>query len=102
MIDLWFVASNSVWIAGLALLLSTLSWASWAASVEQVRIRVLLARRGARRAWGLGLTLFCAGMAATGRAWWEWTLWAGLAVGVLAYALGPSVVDRRDTKGRAF
>jgi hypothetical protein len=88
-IDLWFVASNSLWIAGLSLLLATISWASWAASVEGARMGTLLARRGARRAWSLGLALFSSGLAATGRAWWERALWGALAIAFLASALTP-------------
>jgi hypothetical protein len=102
MIDLWLVVSNSLWIAGLTLLLATLSWASWAAHVENARMHAVLARPAVRRAWGLWLALFGAGMAVTGRAWWESMLWAGLTVGVLAYAFGFHVVDDVDTKGKVF
>lgn len=101
MIDVWWVVSNSLWVAGLALLLATLSWAWWAASVEGVRARAALARAGARRVWGLGLALFGAGMAATGRAWWERALWGALAVAMLIYGWGPSVPGRGDKEGRA-
>jgi hypothetical protein len=90
MIDIWLVASNSLWIAGLSLLLATLSWASWASSVgreDGARFRAILARPGVRRMWGLGLALFCSGMAATGHAWWEWGLWGGLAASFLIFAV---------------
>jgi len=99
-IDLWLVTSNALWIIGLSLLLATASWASWAADRERVRVRTMLTHPGAQRAWGLGLALFCAGMAATGRAWWEWTLWGGLAIGALVYAFGSNVVSRINKKGR--
>jgi hypothetical protein len=79
MIDVWGVAANSLWILGLSVLLATLSWASWAASEEKVRFRVALARPGIQQALNLGLFLFCAGLAATGRAWWERVLWGLLA-----------------------
>jgi hypothetical protein len=88
-IDLWFVLSNSLWIAGLSLLLATISWASWAASVERARMGALLTRTGARRAWSLGLALFSSGLAATSRAWWERALWGALAIVFLASALAP-------------
>jgi hypothetical protein len=89
MIDVWLVFSNSLWIVGLSLLLATVSWASWAASVEALRFRTVLARRAPRRAWCLGTALFCAGMAATGRAWWERGLWGVLVVAFLAYGFVP-------------
>jgi hypothetical protein len=94
MIDLWFVASNSLWILGLSILLAVFSWASWAASLSEdargiLAFRAALARPGARRATWLGTALFCAGMAATGRAWWERVLWGALALIGLARALFP-------------
>lgn len=80
MIDVWGVVANSLWILGLAVLLAALSWANWAASVKKVRFRTALTRPGVQRALNLGLFLFCAGLAATGRAWWERVLWGLLAV----------------------
>lgn len=106
MIDAWLVASNGLWIAGLSLLLAALSWASWAAHAEGGRMRAVLARPGARAAWGLGLGLFCAGMAATGRAWWEWGLWGMLAIlcvaGFLFAAFRSRAIDTLDKKGRSL
>ena len=102
MIDVWLVASNSLWIAGLSLLLATVSWASWVASVEEVRMRAVLARRGARRAWGLGMALLCTGMAATGRAWWEYTLWGVLAAAFLVHAFFFRAVDEQSERNRVY
>ena len=104
MIDLWLVVSNSLWIAGLSLILATLSWASWAASQDgtgSVRLSTTLTRPSVRRAWELGAALFCAGMAATGRAWWEWALWGVLALGFLVHALGLRAMTETEKKGRA-
>ena len=67
MIDVWYVTSNLIWIAGLAMLLAALSWARWIGENQ--------GRRRPRLALNLGLTLFCAGLAATGRGWWERVLW---------------------------
>ena len=80
MIDVWEVVANSVWILGLAVLLAAFSWASWAASAEGIRFRAVLRRPGIQRVLILGLMLFCAGLAATARAWWERTLWGLLTV----------------------
>jgi hypothetical protein len=79
-INVWEVVANSVWILGLAVLLAAFSWASWAASVAGIRFRMVLCRPRMQRVLSLGLMLFCAGLAATGRAWWEQTLWGLLAV----------------------
>jgi len=79
MIDIWGVVANSLWILGLAVLLATLSWSHWAASTEKARFRAMLGRPRVQRVLDLGFFLFCAGLAATGRAWWERLLWGLLA-----------------------
>jgi hypothetical protein len=58
-----------------------------------------LARAGTRCAWVLGTALFCAGMAATGRAWWERGLWGGGAIGLLVYSVKSRDADSADKKG---
>ncbi len=80
MIDVWSVLTNSLWILGLAILLAVLSWAHWGASLEGVRFRTALGRPEARRVVDLGLVLFCAGLAASNRTWWERILWGLLGV----------------------
>lgn len=79
MIDIWGVIANSLWILGLAVLLAVLSWARWIAQTEQSRLRVVLKRPSIQIALDAGLFLFCAGLAATGRTWWERILWGLLA-----------------------
>lgn len=83
MIDVWGVAANALWVLGLAVVLAALSWAHWVAQEEGVRLRRVLSRRGLRWPLDVGLLLFCAGLAATSRRWWERALW-----GVLALAWG--------------
>lgn len=99
MIDVWGVVGNSLWIAGLALLLATVSWASWVASTQRPRFRALLAWPGTQRVLDLGLVLFCAGLAATSRAWWEQVLWGVLALGWAVQALWQSRTGRKRPRG---
>jgi len=79
-IDVWGVVANSLWILGLTVLLACLSWANWAAASEGQRLRAVLARPAVGRAVDAGLLLFCAGLAATARSWWERALWCLLAL----------------------
>jgi hypothetical protein len=90
MIDVWGILANSLWIAGLAALLSTLSWSHWAASTKRVRFRAMLGWPNVQRALDAGLFLFCAGLAATAHTWWERALWGllGMAWGVRAWLAG--------------
>lgn len=77
--EVWLVVSHGLWIAGLAVVLAVLSGAWWMASEEEVRLGAVMVRRGPRRALDLGAAVFCSGLAATGRVWWEQVLWALLA-----------------------
>ena len=87
MIDVWDLFGNALWIAGLAVLLATLSWAHWVASEQQGRMRAVLARPWPRRMLSLGCSLLCMGLAATGRAWWEVALWGLLSAAWAVCAL---------------
>jgi hypothetical protein len=83
-IDIWGVIANSLWVLGLAVLLATLSWARWVAGTEESRFSDRLKQPQTRQALNLGLFLFCAGLAMTGRAWWERVLWGLLAAAWLS------------------
>jgi hypothetical protein len=78
-INVWGVVTSSLWILGLAVLLAVLSWAHWVAGAEGSRLRDELKRPRIQQALDLGLSLFCAGLATTGRTWWERILWGLLA-----------------------
>jgi hypothetical protein len=84
MVDWLGVATNSVWILGLALVLAVLSYADWSAYTTRQRLRVVLGRAAFRMALWSGLTLFCAGVALSGGRWWERILWGVLAAKAVA------------------
>jgi hypothetical protein len=84
MINLPAVVANALWVLGLSLALTALSWAHYTASQHQTRLRRELDHPAPRTALDAGLLLFCAGLAATSTRWWERALWLALA---LAWAL---------------
>ena len=86
MIAVWGAAANSLWILGLAVLLAVLSWTRWAASTEKARFRVVWGRPRVQQVLDLGLVLFCIGLAATTRTWWERVLWGLLAAAFVVQA----------------
>jgi O-antigen/teichoic acid export membrane protein len=100
-IDTWGVLANSLWILGLAVLLAVLSWARWVASMEGNRLRVVLKRPHTQQALDVGLFLFCAGLAATGRTWWERVLWGLLSAAwvVQVWLARASARRRNPSKG---
>ena len=80
MIDWPGLASNSLWILGLAIILAALGYHDWLAHYTGERLRDLLASPIWRRSFFGGMLLTCLGLALIERAWWAKFLWAGLAV----------------------
>lgn len=65
MIDWVNLGSNALWIVGLSIVLSTLSYASWAASVHNEKLTTRLKQTSIRFFLNLGGLSFCLGLAAT-------------------------------------
>jgi hypothetical protein len=80
MIDPGSVLANGLWILGLAVVLAVLSRA-YAFGTHGTGFRAALRRQHAQQGLAIGLALFCAGMSATGRAWWDRLLWGALTLG---------------------
>jgi hypothetical protein len=95
LIDWGLVGFSSLWIGGLAAILSALGMADYHAAVSHVPMRQVLAEAGYRVAIDLGMTLFCLGMLGLAATWWERVVWGLLAGAFLAYALTASGVLRR-------
>lgn len=83
MIDLWGVISNALWILGLAVILATISWANWKATIALDWIHFSLAKPHIGLSMDTGGFLFCAGLAASTHRWWEQSLWVLLAAAFL-------------------
>ena len=77
----------SLWILGLAVILSALGFADYHAKQGSKRLRQVLGEPGYRAAVNAGLTLFCLGMLGSSRAWWETALWGLLAAAFLVYTI---------------
>ena len=80
MIDWVGVATNSLWLLGLAVCLSVLSYADWSVQSANLRLRDVMGQPGFHLAVWSGLTLFCIGVALSGGRWWERILWSALAI----------------------
>ena len=79
MIDWLGLVGNSFWILGCALALSTLSFASWQASLNKERLRIQLNKLGYQIAFHIAGVLFCVGLAITSDNLVERLLWVILA-----------------------
>jgi len=77
----------SLWILGLAVILSALGFADYHASRGSKRLREVLDEPAYRAAVNAGLTLFCLGLLGSAHTWWETLLWGLLAAAFLGYTL---------------
>ena len=72
----WYgLAGNALWIAGLAVLLATLSMARFQARAGGERLRHRLGERKPQMAIAAGLILFCTGLLLNSHTWWEKGIW---------------------------
>lgn len=80
MIDWFGVFHNALWVLGLGVVLAALSYADWRRGTETPKqsLRQALGRPGFHAAFGLGMALFCAGLALGSQRWWETIAWAAL------------------------
>ena len=80
LIDWRMVAFGSLWIAGLALVLTAIGFADHEANRQGLRTRDVLRRAGYQTAANAGLALFCLGLLGSAKAWWERAIWILLAL----------------------
>jgi multisubunit Na+/H+ antiporter MnhB subunit len=80
LIDWKMVGFSALWITGLAVILSTIGFADYHASVEKDRFRGVIQRPGYRAAIDAGLILFSLGLSGSARSPLETVLWLLFAV----------------------
>ncbi len=84
MIDWELVLENSIWLAGLSLIMAVFSLASYVAARQSMTWRSLRVSVASSRWTLVGGILFCAGMALTAGSWPEAILWwlLGIAIAI--------------------
>ena len=80
MIDWALVGFSALWVLGLAIALSALSFAYYRADTEGRRIRQVLSAREYQTTIDGGLTLVCLGLVGSSRTAWERVVWSLLAI----------------------
>ena len=104
LIDWKMVGFASLWITGLAVILSVLGFVDYHAKERKTRFRDEL-RRPSYQAWiNVGLTLFCLGLLGSSDAWWETILWGLLAVAFIWFSISSFRESRKiedKTKGKS-
>lgn len=96
LIDWRLVGLSSLWILGLAIVLSALGFADYHAAAEKKHLRAILGRPAYRLATDGGLLLLCLGLLGLSASWWERMIWAILALAFLAYTVLAARDLRRD------
>jgi hypothetical protein len=80
----WFnLGANALWVIGCAVVLATLSYASWEASLSRQKLAERLKQHSALLALNLGGLLICLGAALTRDLWWWIVLWGLLGLAFL-------------------
>jgi len=98
MIDWMGLLQNALWIVGLAVVVAGFSYADWRRSLRSPRpsLKTALGSAGFQAVAGLGMLLFCAGLALGSNRPWEMAAWALLG---LLFA-GLAVRSWRAARGR--
>jgi hypothetical protein len=96
MINWLNLIANSFWILGCALALATVSYASWQASVEDTKMRMVLSSPGYKISLYTAGAIFSIGLAATSDRIWEIILWTILAILFIIQA-GLTIHQRKKT-----
>ena len=87
MIDWQSLFFNSLWVAGVSLLLAAFSYYYWVANQEERKLRIQLSRPQFLRFFWLSLILIALGLAGTSQTTWEIAIWIILALASLYYTL---------------
>jgi hypothetical protein len=87
MIDWFSLGFNSIWIFGLGFVTAGLSIASFLKNSQNIRFRQAMKSSICRISIGLGLVMFCIGLAGCVSPLWERLLWVILAAIFLLQAL---------------
>jgi hypothetical protein len=96
-IDWLNLAANSLWILGCAVGLAAVSYASWEASIKQVKLRQQLQRAGYQAAFSAAGLLFSLGLAGLSSRWWEAVLWLALSIWFALQLILPIFLARKHT-----
>ena len=80
MIDWVGVATNSLWLFGLAGVLATLSYYEYLAKAIGKPFRQILNNSTFVGSFSWAIALFCVGVAGSGGSWWQRVAWAVLAI----------------------
>jgi len=92
------VGFASLWITGLAIILSALGFADYHAAAGGRKFRQEVKRPAYQAAINFGLVAFGLGQIGSSRAWWETVLWGVLAAVFAGYAIRDLRRLRREGK----
>ncbi len=80
MIDWLGVATNGLWVLGLAGMLAVWSYFEYFATSRDQPVSQLLKARAFTQSFSWAVAIFCVGVAASGGSWWQRLGWVMLAI----------------------
>jgi hypothetical protein len=83
MINWFHLGASALWIIGCAIVLATLSHASWEASLSRQKLAERLKQRSPLLSLNIGGLLICLGAALNRGEWWWMVLWGLLGLAFL-------------------
>lgn len=83
MIDWYHLLTNAIWILGCAVVLATISYTSWEASVHHSSFKEFVRQYKIQLSLSVGGAFFAIGLAGTTQILWQQILWAIISLGFL-------------------
>ena len=96
MIDWYNLVSNALWIFGCALVLATLSYTSWEASLQKSSFKEIIRLYKIQIPLNVGGAFFALGLAGTTDITWQKILWAILFLGFLIQIIIETLFKNKD------
>lgn len=96
MIDWYHLIANALWIFGCALVLATISYASWEASTQKSSFIKFFRQYKIQLTLNGGGALFSLGLAGTTQILWQKILWALISLGFLIQIIIETLIKNKN------
>ena len=96
MIDWYHLLTNALWIFGCAVVIATISYTSWEASMQKNSFKEIIRQHNIQLTLNLGGFLFSIGLVGTTEIMWQIILWALISLGFLIQIIIESLKKNKN------